>query len=199
MIAKDKNKKPNEGHKLIAKSASAAFGGKPKVRRYYDEDEKSWVDILECVDSPVKGVTSYSTIGLFEYPIHVDGKRLEVRTEFVGACDSRVSEFSNCLSTAAFCVINSDWGVAPGKIFNDVISMYKLSATMNHILFIPPFLWDDRLQTTEVGGRKVAWLLAVPIAESEMCFAEREGVVKLEEIFEEKQIDIFNLDRKPVI
>lgn len=39
--------------------------------------------------------------------------------------------------------------------------------------------------------KRVARLLLVPISENEYQFAQIEGVAKLEDIFEERQIDIF--------
>jgi len=77
--------------------------------------------------------------------------------------------------------------------------MYELSKTMKHALFVPPFLWEEALETLELPERTVAWLLAVPISEAEYQFAEREGSEKLEDLFVKHQIDIFNLERESVL
>jgi hypothetical protein len=69
--------------------------------------------------------------------------------------------------------------------------MYDCSPTMRHFLFVPPFLWEDHLNTLDLDGRKVAWLLAVPISEDERAFAEANGSEKLEELFADRQIGIF--------
>jgi hypothetical protein len=121
---------------------------------------------------------------------------LNVRTELVGACSSNAAVFGECLSTAAFCIIKSGWFVAPGVIFPDVVAQHKASRTMKHLLFVPPFLWEGKLETlTLEDGSEVDWLLAVPISDAEMAFAEKKGVPALEEIFEARQIDIFDLER----
>jgi suppressor of fused protein SUFU len=73
--------------------------------------------------------------------------------------------------------------------------MYDCSPTMRHFLFVPPFLWEGQLDTIDRDGRKIAWLLAVPISEGERAFAEANGSEKLEELFGDRQIDIFNLHR----
>ena len=70
---------------------------------------------------------------------------------------------------------------------------------LEHILFVSPFLWEDRLKTLNFEDKKVAWLLAVPISEKEFKYAKDKGKDALEELFEEKQIDIFNLYRKSVL
>lgn len=185
--------------KIVAKAAAAAFGTAPSVDRYWDDHRKASVDIVSCLDSPCRGVTSYATVGVSCVALVKDGRNLGVRTELVGACGSRFAEFPNCLSTAAFCVINSGWLVAPGIIFPSVVAMYRPASPMKHFLFLPPFPWDGRLRTIAVGESQVAWLLAVPISDGEMRFAESTGVSALEELCERRQVDIFNLDRASVV
>jgi hypothetical protein len=191
--------KPSFDHKVIAKAAASAFGGCPNVDRYWDESRKTSVDIVSCKDSPWSGVTSYSTVGVSDIPLFKEGEELKARTELVGACGSKYVDFPNYLSTAAFFVINSGWFVAPGIIFPDVLAMYNASKTMKHFLFLPPFLWDERLQTINLNSRNVAWLLAIPISQEELHMAELEGVPMLEDHFEKHQIDIFNLERLSVV
>jgi hypothetical protein len=128
-----------------------------------------------------------------------DEMELDVRAELVGACGSDVADFPNYLATAAFFIINSGRFVAPGIIFPGVLSMYQASATMEHFLFLPPFLWDQRLQTLHTEQTKVAWLLAIPISEGELRFAQSKGVPALEDLFEKHQIDIFDLHRPSVV
>ncbi|MMZ71657.1 Antitoxin YqcF [compost metagenome] len=70
---------------------------------------------------------------------------------------------------------------------------------MKHMLFVPPFLWEEQLQTIDFQDKKVAWLLAVPISENEYLFAQEYGSNKLEDLFEQKQIDIFDIERKSVL
>ena len=82
-----------EENKIIARAALEAFGGKPNVTVYWDEAEQTSVDLLTCKDQPQKGATSYSTIGLSDSPILVDGIDIDVRVEFVGACSNSVAVF----------------------------------------------------------------------------------------------------------
>jgi hypothetical protein len=191
--------KPSSFDKAIARAAAAAFGTPPSVYCYWDDQHKASVDIVSCNDSPSSGVTSYATVGVSQIPLIKDGKDLGFRTELVGACGSQFADFGNCLSTAAFCVINSRWFVAPGVVFPDVISMYRTSGAMKHVLFLPPFLWDERLQTIQVENERVAWLLAIPISENELRLAESKGVPALEDVLEKEEIDIFDLDRASVV
>src|SRR5215471_5568368 len=94
-------------NKSIAKAALAAFGGKPNVSRYWDENNRSIVDILVCQDRPSKGICSVATIGLSDHPLLTEGEEYRddegvlVRVEIVGAYHAAVKEFPNMISTAA--------------------------------------------------------------------------------------------------
>ena len=70
---------------------------------------------------------------------------------------------------------------------------------MRHFLFLPPFLWETELKTSQFGGKTVSWLLAVPISDAERQFAENRGSDKLEDLFVERQIDVFNIERLSVV
>ncbi|MPQ45126.1 suppressor of fused domain protein [Clostridium tarantellae] len=103
------------------------------------------------------------------------------------------------LSSCAFNIINTKFSCYPGAIFKNVVEFYIPNNSMKHILFTHPFLWDDRLETLSFENKKVAWLLAVPISEEELNYANCNGLDALEELFDEKQIDIFDLNRESII
>jgi antitoxin YqcF len=103
------------------------------------------------------------------------------------------------MATAAFSVIKDKMLVAPGIIVPHALAMYNASKTMKHFLLLPPFLWEGRLETIALEDRTVAWLLTVPISDQELRLANAESVAVLEEIFENKQIDIFDLARVSVV
>jgi antitoxin YqcF len=86
-----------------------------------------------------------------------------------------------------------------GIIFQDIVSMYKASATLSDIYFAHPFLWDEALKSTLIGDRRVTWLLAVPVSKEESVYARRYGPEHLEARFAERDIDIYDLNRASVI
>lgn len=185
-------------NKIIAKSALQVFGGKPQVSKHWDESNVSNIDMLSSADRPYDGITSYSTIGLSDHSIKytVDGTPL--RIEIVGASASKYEHFPNVLATCAFCIIKSNFLVSHGKIFRDMIKMYYPNSEMKHVLFVSPFMWED-LKTLDFPNKKVAWLFAVPISENEYIFAQEKGTDSLEELFKEKEIDIFDMERKSIL
>lgn len=190
--------KISESNKVLARRLAGVFASKPQVSRYWDDNKKSSVDVLLCENAPQENVNSYGTLGLSDHPLLNNGEDVGLRVEFVAACGALYDELANILSTAAFCVINSGWYASPGAIFPDIVSMYRKDTAMKHLMFTPPFLWDD-LKTLELDDKTVAWLLLVPISEKEYQFAENNGSDALEDLFVEKQIDVFNLDRLSVI
>ena len=187
-----------EEGKTIARTALAAFGGKPSVAKYWDNEKNNSIDILQCSNSPQAGIVAYSTIGLSNYNIGFVVNDVNLRIELVGACDSRFDFFSNILATCAFNIINSNYACFPGTMFTNVISMYDSEMLLKHILFVTPFLWDAKLKTLNLVDKKVAWLLAVPISNEEYNYARQEGTDNLETMLEEKQVDIFDLHRSSI-
>lgn len=184
--------------KKITRIAATAFGGDSSVNRYRDDSHGTRVDVLSCKDSPHAGVSSFATIGVSEATLMTAPQESGVRTELVGACDTRFKQFADCLSTAAFFVINNGWSVARGAIFPDVLSIYGLSPTMRHFILLRPFLWERKLRTIHLSDGRVTWLLAVPISNEERAIAEAEGAPVLEALLQRGQVNVFDLNRRSV-
>ena len=185
-------------NKILARTALEAFGGKPSVSKYWDENNVSDVDILAAIDRPYDGITAYSTIGLSDYSIGYSVDEKPLRIEIVGASATIYEFFPNILSTCAFNIINTKLPISHGEIFKEVIKMYYPDSEMEHVLFTSPFLWK-KLKTIDFLDKKVAWLLAVPISTKEFLFAEKEGSEALETMFEKEEIDIFNVGRNSIL
>ena len=186
-------------NKIIARETLNVFGGKPIVKKYWDDNNISSVDILCCEDVPQIGISSYATLGLSDCSIGLNVNSTPLRVEFVSACASNCIIFPNILATCAFCVINDSHKCIPGTIFHDVISMYEKSGSMHHMLAVCPFLWGEKLSSLRLTTKTVTWLMLIPISESECLYAEDMGADKLEAMFEKHNIDIFNPNRSPVI
>ncbi|MCH4285859.1 MULTISPECIES: suppressor of fused domain protein [Bacillota] len=185
--------------KEIANTLLNIVGGNKKIYRFYDEAEESSIDIYFGIDSPQEGVTTYGTIGLSDYSLglKLDGNR-ELRVELIAACESARPEFGNILSSCAFNIINTHYPCFPGVIYPSVISEYYKNSDMKHILLTTPFLWDD-LHPLDDEKNHVTWLMAVPISDKELKYAQEYGTDVLEDVFERKDIDVFDLDRKSAI
>jgi len=111
------------------------------------------------------------------------------------------AEFENVISTCAFNLIKDGMPIFPGRIFPRVVELYDgLSDTLQHIMFVTPFAWaDHNPQTRMFADRNVTFLQALPISQAEMDYAAENGPDQLEELFEEGQIDVYDIDRDSVV
>ncbi|HEX8499174.1 MAG TPA: suppressor of fused domain protein [Pyrinomonadaceae bacterium] len=163
--------------------------------RHLDAEEKLDVAVLSCTDAPWEGVTTHCTIGLSDYPMYQDDEEFPTRLEIVGACASDVEWFANLMSSSAFYVMRTGWLCHPGVVLANSVEMYAPELHLKHLYFTTPFLWEGRLETLELPTKKVAWLLAVMITEAEYLYLNEHGDQALESLFEEAQIDIFDINR----
>ena len=186
-------------NKRLAKLAAAVFGGTPSANRHLYAAEKSSIDILAAMDSPVSGIVSFATFGLSDHPNPGGPKGRALPVEIVGACGTGFLKFDKALATAAFGVINSGWVCRAGSVFPGCLDAYGISKTMKHLFFIAPCLWSEELKPLKLGKKTVTWVMAVPISEEERRFVEKEGAARLDRLFEEKRIDIPDLGRRSVV
>jgi hypothetical protein len=184
-------------NKALAVYLRSKFGGTPSVSKFWDDAKRSDVDIMTVPDSPQPGVSSYATLGLSDSSIGLSSNDVRLGVELILALTNKYEDAANILASSAFAIINSKLKARPGSIFPRVIELYRPDLDMKHILLVPPFLWE--LETQEFAAKKVAWLLAVPISDEERNFALEKGSDALENVFEQKQIDIFDLDRRSVL
>lgn len=186
-------------NKKIAQHILKAVNGEPKVIRYKDNDDKSVIDIFIGEDRPFDGVTTYSTIGLSKYDISTKtGNGKDLRVEFIGASASVNDKFANIVSSCAFNIINNGASCHPGTVYSNVVSEYYSNPELKHIMCTTPFLWE-KLTSIEFDNEYVTWLMLVPISDAEFEFLKRKGSEDLEALFEQEDIDIFDLGRSSVV
>jgi hypothetical protein len=170
-----------------------------KVKTFWNEIKDNYIDIVNCPDCPQENVISFATIALSDFSIGKNVNDIPLGVEFVAACDQKFIEFPNILSTCAFNIIIERSSCFPGAIYPEVISMYISNLPMKHILFVPPFGWGKEFRTLNFPNKTVTWLLAVPISDPEYKFARSKGSEVLQALFDEKQIDIYDLERRSTI
>jgi hypothetical protein len=135
----------SESGRAIARTVAGVFGGTPTVIRYWDDDHRSSIDLMEAVDAPQKETTSYSTIGLSDWPLIDTGVEYPARLEITAACGTGFEDFGNAIATAALNIINSQWFCYPCAVFPDTLAMYAASMAMRRFFFVSPFLWEKEL------------------------------------------------------
>lgn len=186
-------------NKLICRHAAKAFGGTPRVVAFWDDVQEHSVDILICDDAPVPGLTSYSTVTLSDSPLIRRGKEFPARIELAGACASEVEGFANAICTTALFAMKDKWFCQPGAVFESMLSMYNLSATMEHLYFTAPSQWPALNTTLELPTKKVTWLWAIPISEAESRFIAKHGDERFEDLLETSGADVFDIHRPSIV
>jgi antitoxin YqcF len=192
----------SDDNKKLAKHAAAAFGGTPKVVNFiHDTDKKLSIPILSAADSPDKGITAYSTIGLSDSPMPgPDGQgEYPARLELCAAAATAADLFPNVISSAAFHIIKSKELFAPGDALSGYVAEYYPDTTVPHLYLTAPFLFDKLAKALKLPTKTVAWLLAVPITDEELEFLQENGDEALEDKLEEKEVDIFDLGRESAV
>lgn len=186
-------------NKIIAKTLANTLGINPSVHRYRDDNDSLDLALFSCADPIDSKVRFYGTVGLSDYPTFQDGKEFPTRVEILGAAYSEEKYFPNILATIAFHSIREKFFCSPDSVLENAVLMYDAQATLPHVLFSPPYLWEDKLRTLKFENKTVAWVLAIPISEKELQYREKNGTQALEELLEKNEANIFDLHRKSVV
>lgn len=185
--------KPTERQKELYKKLAPIIGIEPRVIKYGDDTGNNAIFIMECPDPTDSEVIFYSTIGLSDYS--VGDQKFELMITGYSSDD----KVGNILSTSAFFCIKDNWKVNYGTVFEKLVEMYYKDSAMKHIYFTTPYLWEDKLEGFEVQNEEIFFLLAIPISDAELDYLNNNGKEQLETLFEEKEIDIFDIQRDSVI
>nr|WP_262482042.1 suppressor of fused domain protein [Capnocytophaga canimorsus] len=155
------------------------------------------------IDDPLKmEISFYNTIGLSDFPNKIemnDNSMLNIPVELLMCGYKKYDKIRNILATVSFYISKNKWTCQPGTVFENIVSDYYVSQ-MQHIMFVRPFLWEDKLSDLKFGEKKIHCLLCIPISEKELRFKEENGLTSLEKmLFQQKNIDIFDIERESVL
>lgn len=165
---------------------------------FTSDDGQASVEIVKCPDSPFEGVTSYSTLGVYQCQNLLTADDKELNVEFMGICDSKNNWFDGLLSTCAFAMIKGKVRAHPYEVYKNIVPLYQPNIDMKHILLIPPFSLRHELGVIETDNRVITWLMLNPISENEYAYMVENGYQKLIDAFVEADIDIYDLYRKSI-
>jgi len=181
---------------VAAQTLTNACGVSPKVSVYSDEAGSQSVDMALFADCPAAGLSTIGTVSLSDH--HV-GLEHGLRIEIVAVFPSAAGAFPQALAGSAIATIGQAWRIRRGAVHPDILRMYDLSDTLEHLLFVKPYLWGQALDPVVCGAYTIAWLLAVPISEAERAYAEQHSAIALEDLFAAHKIDITDLNRASVV
>ncbi|UKB81348.1 suppressor of fused domain protein [Chryseobacterium sp. MEBOG07] len=192
----------SEENKKLSNYITNIVGINKMIDRHYDKDEKNFFDIFTCDDPLYPRIKICGTIGVSDHPNKIEMndnsfKNIPIELLIGGYREFRM--LANILSTSGFYITNNGWECQPGSVFMRIVEMYFETSEMKHIMFISPFLWEDKLQPLKLETKTVHWLLCIPISDKELEYKMENGTSALEDIFQKKDIDIFDINRKSAI
>jgi hypothetical protein len=186
----------------VARFAADAFGAtNPRATAYRDAEGRERLHVLEAADRPRPGLVSWATVGLASQRLPGPARTPETRVELV-AVTAGSTGFGPTLAVAALRVLDMGLRVAPGVVLADVVAAHGLSPTLSDLFFVRPDLWGDILAPVPWGEGerlRLTWLRALPVSRAESAFAQAYGPERLEALFAERRVDLFDLARVSVV
>ncbi|MDR4892724.1 MULTISPECIES: suppressor of fused domain protein [unclassified Chryseobacterium] len=192
----------SEENKKLSNYITNIVGINKIIDRHYDKEKKNFIDIFTCDDPLYPRIKICGTIGVSDHPNKIEMNNNSFKDIPIELLIGGYREFkmlSNILSTAGFYITNNGWECQPGSVFMRIVEMYFETSEMKHIMFTSPFLWEEKLQPLKLETKTVHWLLCIPISDKELEYKMENGTSALEDIFQEKDIDIFDINRKSAI
>jgi antitoxin YqcF len=165
--------------------------GQLHVVAYYDDKKRHSIDIFTSQNA--NGVVA-ATIGLMD----VSQSRkpgIDLFTELLMDVRGGNRYLCNILSTVSFFILKDGWKVAPGVVFEKMVSMYMPRSRMKHVLFMPPYQWDEGMTRVDLVSRTICPLLGVPITDDEMTFVKDRGADALQQRWSETGTDVLDWKR----
>ena len=187
---------PSPFERDLGRAIRAAFGVETKVVRFGDDDGGNDCFIVSGSNCPVDGVTSYGSVGLSR--AGQKAGNTDVSVEIVAACASGTPHIDNLVASCVFDSVKNGTNITYGAQIADIIDQYGISQTLRHVTFVAPFLWHG-LGKLEFGGQAVHCLLMLPISDTEKAYLESNGIDALEALFNDRQIDLFDINRPSVL
>ncbi|KPH14074.1 suppressor of fused domain protein [Chryseobacterium sp. ERMR1:04] len=192
----------SEENKKLSDYITNIVGINKMIDRHYDKEKKQIIDIFTCDDPLYPKIKICGTIGVSDYPNKIemnDNSFKDIPIELLIGGYTEFNMLANILSTSGFYIINKGWECQPGSVFMRIVEMYCETSEMKHIMFVSPFLWEDKLEPLQLEKKTVHWLLCIPISDKELEYKMENGASALEDMFQEKDIDIFDINRKSAI
>lgn len=189
----------SEDDNAIYQTVETNFGRKAAISHHRDEHQKNVIVLAAAKNCPRQAIHSYATIGLSNHSIGVVFGSIPLGVEMLGACRQEFEKFPDMLAAVSFDILGTKTRFHPGAVVKDVISRYYPQLEMKHILFVPPYGWNQEFLTLELKTKRVGWLMALPISEAEWKFYKESESGELEELFAENQVDMYDLGRKSVM
>lgn len=176
------------------------LGKSPMLTELLNRRETWSVGIAKFMHSPSNGLATHATIGLGERGLHFrDGQPFPGGIELLAVTNATTHNFEHCLAAMCFRAIETGRVCAPGDAYMDVVGQAVPGVTVPHLLVTDPFIWqqgEHTLDTCDCGGRRVHWVMVVPISDGELQLLRDQGEGALTTWMENYNVDVADLWRR---
>lgn len=159
--------------------------------------DTSWWTV-GLADTPVSRAMTYATLGLHaeRWPERVGAPGVEL----LAVSRLPVFNWMRMLAGVASWVRHNRILPGPGLLLRGATQKADLphAERMPHLLATVPWPWDPSIAALRLSGGAVLPVLMVAIGEREAQFVEVRGADALEELFDEREVDVFDLERIPL-
>jgi antitoxin YqcF len=173
--------------------------GEVKTTRPLHEHDGRRMEIVIAEDSPRTGINSYSTIGLSVIPIGYLSGSVYLGAEIVSAAAAGFVNYMDVLAACVDDILHSKFRLFPGAVYKNAFKDTYPDVCVKHLIFDTPQGWNKDLLTLDLGTRQVAWIMAVPVTDAELRLYSGSESGELQEQFEARKIDLFDLTRPSVV
>lgn len=175
------------------------LGGVQAAFSYQKQDAEHKLDILFAKQSPGGNYLTASTLGLVNrttgYQDSNTGK--DIRAELIMSSYGGHDMAGKILSTAGIGIYETNLRYGYGTVLKDIVSLYYPNSDMKHLfLMLPPPVWKKGFGVTDADDSVITFLYALPISQAECDYMSENGIDALQDLFVEKNIDMFDLERK---
>ncbi len=195
-------KELNKYEKTMIDSLKETLGGEQKAFFYSDVNEKNRIDILFAKGSPAKKYITASTLGLVNRATGYEDKESgkEIRAEIIMSGPMGTDLAGRILATLGKGIMDTNVRYGYGTVFKDIINLYYPESEMRHVfLMLPPPKWPKEFKAIDCDDCLITFLYALPISDEEMKYMDEKGIIELQDLFVEKNINMFDPERKSVI
>jgi hypothetical protein len=173
--------------------------GEVKTTRHLHEHDGRRMDIVMSENSPRAGVNSYSTIGLSVIPIGYLSGSVYLGAEIVSAAGAELVNYMDVLAACVDDILHSKFRLFPGAVYKNAFNGTYPDLCVKHLIFDTPQGWEKDLLTLGLGTRQAAWIMAVPVTEAELRLYSDSESGELQEQFEARHVDLYDLNRSSVV
>jgi len=168
---------------------------------YSQEPADPAIQVVECRNGKIGGVTAISTLGLGSFALQSPVSKKQIRQElFVMLKDGQLDpRLLAILDQVARESVRTDRPVLRGEVIqkqNPVLENKDFVALYVTLpIYYPNNFWTFRDENQ--GDIAFGWLL--PIKEKELLYVQQNGWSEFEELVDKAKFDLFDLDRPSLV